>query len=106
MATRLIKDINRETLAVTDSKGNIQIITLKGGDMLEFRSKGRRFRYEVPLQACYHLALIYTAQQWYRGRLAKYIKDRRDGRRVKKPRPLSPIFNPKLYEALKVKINQ
>lgn len=104
MAMKLIKDIHRETLAVTDSKGNIQIITLKAGDMLEFRTKGRRFRYEVPLQACYHLALIYTAQQWYRDRLAKYIKDKKEGRRVKKPRQLSPIFNPKLYEALKVRV--
>lgn len=103
MATKLIKDIHRETLAVTDLKGNIQIVSLKGGDMMEFRSKGKRFRYSVPLQACYHMALIFTAQQWYKEKLAKYIKDKKAGRRVKRPRPLSPIFSPKLYEALRLK---
>ena len=103
MATKLIKDIKRETLAVTNLKREIQIVTLKAGDMLEFRSKGRRFVYEVPLQACYHMALIYTAQIWYKKRLAKYIQDKKDGKKVKKPKPLSPIFNPKLYEALRIK---
>jgi hypothetical protein len=103
MATKLLKDIHRETLAVTDLKGNIQIITMKAGDMLEFRSKGRRFRYEVPLQACYHMALIWTANQWYRRRLAKYIEAKKAGRKVKRPSRLIPIFNQKYYEALKIK---
>jgi hypothetical protein len=103
MAKQLVKDITRQTLAVTDLRNNIQIVTLKAGDMLEFRTKGKRFRFEVPLQACYHMALIYTAQQWYRKRLAKYIQDRKDGRKVKRPRPLPKIFNAKLYEALKIK---
>jgi hypothetical protein len=103
MALKLLRDITRETLAVTDTKGNIQIITLKAGDMLEFRVKGKRFRYEVPLQACYNMALVYTAQQFYRRKLAKYIQDKKDGRRVRKPRPLSPIFNARVYECLKIK---
>lgn len=103
MATRLLKDITRETLMVTNSKGETQIVTIKAGDMLEFRSKGRRFRYEVPLQACYHMALIYTAHQWYKKRMARYLQDKKDGKRVKKPRRLAPIFNPKLYEALRIK---
>lgn len=103
MATKLIKDIHRETLAVTDLKGNIQIVSLKGGDMLEFRTKGKRFRYHVPLQACYHMALIWTVQESYRRRLAKYVEDKKAGRRVKRPRRLIPIFNQKYYEALKIK---
>jgi len=103
MTTKLIKDIHRETLAVTDLKGNVQIVSLKGGDMMEFRSKGKRFRYEVPLQACYHMALIFTAQQWYKKKLAKYIEEKKAGKKVKRPRPLSPIFSPKLYEALRLK---
>jgi hypothetical protein len=102
MATKLIKDIHRETLAVTDMRNNIQIVTLKAGDMLEFRSKGKRFRFEVPLMACYNMALIYTAQQWYKKRLAKYLQDKASGRKVKRPRPLPKIFNAKLYEALKL----
>jgi len=102
MARKLLKDITRETLAVTNSKGNIQIITLKAGDMLEFRSKGKRLRYEVPLAACYNMALIYTVNQWYKERIAKYLRDKKDGRRVKRPRPVSRIFNAKVYEALKM----
>ena len=102
MATKLLKDIHRETLAVTDLKGNIQIITLKAGDMLEFRSKGKRFRYEVPIQACYHMALIWTTQQWYKRKIAKYLENKKAGRRVKRPRRLSPIFNQRLYEALRM----
>lgn len=102
MARKLLKDITRETLAVTNSKNNIQIVTLKAGDMLEFRSKGKRFRYEVPLAACYNMALIYTTQIWYKERMAKYLRDKKDGRRVKRPRQMSKIFNAKLYEALKI----
>jgi hypothetical protein len=103
MATKLLKDITREALAVTNMRGEIQIVTLKAGDMLQFRPKGRRTKYEVPLQACYNMALIYSAQQWYKERIAKYIQDKKNGRKVKRPRPLPPIFNSKLYEALRIK---
>jgi len=102
MARQLTKDITRETLAVTDMKGNVQIVTLKAGDMLEFRSKGKRFRFEVPLMACYNMALIYTTHQWYKNRMAKYLQDKKDGRKVRKPRQLPKIFNAKIYEALKL----
>jgi len=103
MAIKLLKDITRETLMVTNSKGETQIITLKAGDVLEFRSKGRRFRYEVPLQACYHMALIYTAHLWYKEKMVRYLQAKKDGRKVKRPKKLAPIFNPKLYEALSIK---
>lgn len=102
MARKLMKDITRETLAVTNTKGEPQIITLKAGDMLEFRSKGKRLRFEVPLAACYNMALIYTVHQWYKEKMAKYLRDKKDGRRVKRPRQISKIFNAKLYEALKM----
>lgn len=102
MPKRLTKDITRETLAVTNMRNNIQIVTLKAGDMLEFRSKGKRIRFEVPLAACYNMALIYTAQQSYKRRMVKYLEDKKNGRRVKTPRRLPKIFNPKLYEALKI----
>jgi hypothetical protein len=94
MATKLLKDLTRETLAVTN---------MKAGDMLEFRSKGRRFRYEVPLQACYHMSIIYSAQQWHKEKLARYIEMKKAGKKCKRPRPLPPIFNAKLYEALRMK---
>ena len=102
MIIKLIKDVRRKTLAVKDSKDRLQIVTLKAGDMLEFRAQGKRFRYEVPLAACYNLAVIYTCHNWYKKRLAKYNEAIKDGRRMHKPRKLPKIFNPVLYEALKL----
>lgn len=101
MATKLLKDISRETLAVTDMKNQKQVITLKAGDMIEFRSKGKRFRYSVPLAACYNLALIYTHQQLYAEKLVRYQEGRKLGKKMRKPRPLPRIFSPKLYDALR-----
>lgn len=105
MTTKLTRDIKRETLAVIDTKGRLQIVTLKAGDMLEFRAKGRRFKYEVPLAACYNLAIIYTCHQWYKKRLEKYLEGKKQGRKMKRPKGLPKIFNPKLYEALRLNLS-
>jgi hypothetical protein len=103
MATLLNKDISRETLAVTDMKGRKMIVTLKAGDMLEFRPKGKRIRYEVPLAACYNMAMIYTANEWYKEKLEKYHAKKKAGYRVKRPKRMPRIFNQKFYEALRMK---
>ena len=103
MAQKLLKDIHRETLAVTNMKGETQIVTLKAGGMLEFRSKGKHFRYAVPLAACYNMAIIYTAPQWYKDRLARYLEGKKEGCKLRWPKPLPKIFNQFLYEALKMK---
>jgi len=103
MATLLTKDVTRETLAVTDMRGRKVIITLKAGDMLEFRSKGKRTRYEVPLAACYNLGLIYTVNEWYKERIAKYNEKKKMGMRSRKPKRMPRIFNQSYYEALKMK---
>ena len=103
MATLLTKDVSRETLAVTDMKGRKVIITVKAGDMLEFRSKGKRVRYEVPLAACYNLALIYTVNEWYKEKIRRYHERKKMGLRVKRPKRLSRIFSQSYYEALKMK---
>ena len=103
MATKLTKDISRETLAVTDTKGNVQIITLKAGDILEFRPKGRRIRYEVPLQACYNMALVSTFQEIYKRRVQKYNEAKHTGAKARRPKPLPRIFNARVYEALGMK---
>jgi hypothetical protein len=102
MATLLQKDIKRETLAVTDMKGNKMIVTLKAGDVVEFRPKGKRYRFEVPLAACFNLAMIYTAHERYRERVKRYEEGRREGRKMKRPRQMPKIFNEKLYQALKL----
>ncbi len=102
MATLLKKDVKRETFAVTDLKGNKMIVTLKVGDMLEFRAKGRKFSYEVPLGACFNLAMIYTASEKYKEKIKRYEEGKKAGRKMKRPRQLPKIFSEKLYQALKL----
>jgi len=102
MATLLQKDVKRETYSVTDMKGNKMIVTLKAGDMLEFRPKGKRYRFDVPLHACLNLAMIYTASERYRERMKRYEEGRKQGRKMKRPRQMPKIFNEKLYQALKL----
>jgi hypothetical protein len=102
MATLLKKDVKRETIAVTDFKDNKVIVTLKAGDMLEFRAKGKRTKYEVPLAACFNLAMIYTASERYKTRIQRYEEGKKQGRKMKRPRLMPKIFNEKLYQALKL----
>jgi hypothetical protein len=102
MATLLTKDITRETLSVTDSKGQTMIVTLKAGDMIEFRPKGRRYRYEAPLGACLNLAMIYSASERYKERMKRYEEGKKQGRRMKRPKLMPKIFNERLYQALKL----
>jgi hypothetical protein len=102
MATLLSKDVKRETIAVTDLKSNKMIVTLKAGDMLEFRAKGKRHTYEIPLGACFNLAMIYTAHENYKIKMKRYEEGRKQGRKMKRPRQLPKIFNEKLYQALKL----
>ena len=101
MATLLTKDVTREAYLASDLQGRKLIITLKAGDMLSIRPKGRRVTYEVPLAACYNLALIHSANEWYCERMKTYEEKRKAGYRVRKPRRLPAIFSRKFYEALK-----
>ena len=103
MATLLTKPISRETLAVTDHPGRKIIVTLEPGDMITFRAKGKRTAYEVPLAACYNLALIFTVTSWYKQKMKVYKEKQKLGIRSRKPRKISAIFNQKYYEALKLK---
>jgi len=103
MATLLIKDVSRETLAVEDMHGRKMVVTLEPGDMIRFRAKGKRMSYSVPLQACYNLALIFTVNSWYKKRLDSYRDKRKAGIRCRKPRKISSIFNQTYYEALRLK---
>jgi hypothetical protein len=102
MTTLLKKDIKRETFSVTDFKGNVMIVTLKAGDMIEFRAKGKRIKYEVPLAACFNLAMIYSAHERYKERIKRYEDGRKEGRKMKRPRLMPRIFNERLYQALKL----
>lgn len=103
MATLLTKKISRETLAVTDHPGRKIIVTLEPGDMITFRAKGKRMTYEVPLAACYNLALIFTVNSWYKEKMKVWKEKKKMGVRCRKPKRISAIFNQKYYEALKLK---
>jgi hypothetical protein len=103
MATLLTKPVSRETLAVTDHPGRKIIVTLEPGDMISFRAKGKRTTYEVPLAACYNLALIFTVNSWYKEKMKVWKEKKKMGVRCRKPKRISAIFNQKYYEALKLK---
>ena len=102
MATLLTKDVVRETLCVTNRKGEKVIVTLKAGDMLEFRVKGKRLRYEVPLQSCFYMAMIQYIEDAYKRKVKRYKERKILGLRSKRPKRPARIFSKKWYEALKM----
>ena len=103
MATKLLKNVSRECLAVEDLAGRRQIVTLVAGDEIQFRGVGKRMTYEVPIQAVYNLALIFTCHKWYREKMAEYNRKCKLGIRTRRPRRMARVFNQVLYEALKLK---
>jgi len=102
MATLLTKDVKRETLRVCDRRGNKVIATLKAGDMLEFRVKGKKTRYEVPIASCYYLALIQYLEDEYKKKLKKYKEKQTLGLRSRKPKQPAKVFSKNWYTALKM----
>lgn len=101
MATLLKKDVTRETYAVTDRRGRKVIVTLKAGDMLEFRVKGKRLKYEVPLASCMNLAFIQFMEDNYKQRVKTYKEKKSLGKRARKPKRPARIFTKKWYDALR-----
>lgn len=102
MATLLTKDVTRETYGVTNRAGQKVIVTLKAGDMLEFRVKGKRTRYEVPLASCFNMAMIQYIEDQYKAKLKRYNDRKKLGMRTKKPKRPARLFSKKWYEALKM----
>lgn len=103
MATLLKKDVVRETYSVTDRRGQKVIVTLKAGDMLEFRVKGKRIRYEVPLASCMNLAFIQFMEDKYKEKVRTYKEKKSIGKRPRKPKRPPRIYGEKWYKALKFK---
>jgi hypothetical protein len=101
MATKLMKDVVRETYSVTDRKGNTMVVTLKAGDMLEFRPKGRRITYEVPLQSCLNLAMIQFLEDEYKRKVQRWKERKALGMKTKRPKRPARVFSKKWYLALK-----
>jgi hypothetical protein len=103
MATKLTKDVVRETYGVTDFRGRTVIVTLKAGDMLEFRVKGRKIRYEVPLASCMNLAFIQFMEDRYKEKVKRYKERKSLGLRATRPKRPPRIYGDKWYKALKFK---
>lgn len=102
MATLLTKDVIRETIAVTNRRGEKVVVTLKAGDMLEFRVKGKRTRFEVPLQSCFYMSMIQYMEDAYKRKVKRYKEKKLLGERVRRPKRPPKIFSKKWYEALKM----
>ena len=103
MPTLLTKDITRETFGVKTVMGETVIVTLKAGDMLEFRVKGKRTRYEVPLGSCFYMAMIQYLEDSYKEKVKRYKERKELGLRTKRPKRPAQIFSKKWYQALKMK---
>ena len=102
MATLLTKDVIRETIAVTNRRGEKVVVTLKAGDTLEFRVKGKRTRFEVPLQSCFYMSMIQYMEDAYKRKVKRYKEKKLLGERVRRPKRPPKIFSKKWYEALKM----
>ncbi len=103
MATKLLKNVTRECLAASDTKGRVLMITLEPGDEISVRAKGKKYSMSVSIQAIYYLALINHITTRHKIRLAEYKQKRKDGIRCRKPTHMPRVFNPAMYEALRIK---
>ena len=86
MATKLKKPVTRELRVTTDRAGRSLIATLNPDETIEFRPKGKKTRYEIPLGFVYLKAMEYYLNKKYKEDMKKYELDKKLGvRRRKKP---------------------
>lgn len=105
MATLLTKAIRREMLSKGMDRGKHRdraiIVSLLPGDLIEFRLKGTRVRYEVYLGHAFRLAQALTIEADYKKRVTKYNEERKYRKGLRRPkRPMIP-FNRIYFEATK-----
>jgi hypothetical protein len=75
-------------------------VELEPGDIISFRSKGKRTRYEISLHSCYTLAVLQKIQEEYTIKAEKY----KAGTLKRKPKmPTFHHFDLRLRMALKAK---
>jgi len=101
MARLLTKNITRQTLAVTNRKSEPVVVTLKAGDLLEFRVKGKRLRMEISLTHCFNLAFIMDADRRYHDNIEEYNKKKKAGyKNLRKPKKPFLPFNGIYFKAI------
>lgn len=98
--TELTKPVRRLTSS-TDRKGRRLIVELAPGDMLTFRSKGKRRTVSVYLGHCLNLAQILTASEEYKAKLEEYNARRKAGAQyIRKPKKPHMPFGKVYFSAL------
>lgn len=98
MATRLTKPVKRELLA--SNRNRTLIAEMEPGDLITFRYKGKRMRYEISLHSCFTLAVLQKINEEYTSKLEAY----KDGRLKRKPKqPGFHHFDLRLRMALRSK---
>ena len=83
--TKLTNPVARQLRSTTHGKVPI-IATMQPGDVLEFRIKGTRTRYPLPMHQAYQLAIYYKLVEQYRTDLERYELRRKAGYRARKPK--------------------
>lgn len=100
MATKLIKTVKRETFS-TDRKGKPIIVSLEAGDMISFRTKGKRSEFRIYLGHCLAMAQLLTWNEQYQQKLKIYNEKKKAGyRNLKKPKRSQAPFNEMYYKIL------
>ena len=79
MATKLNKEVSRETSTRIGGRGKVIIVTLLPGDVITFREKGKHTAFETTLEACAWLAIKQKAAA-DRKEKAEARKAKRQGR--------------------------
>ncbi len=100
MATLLTKSVKRLT-ASRDRKGRALVVSLEPGDYLSFRPKGKRKAFTVTINQAYLLAQIVDQNWRYRKAIEAYNEARKAGKRARRPKVPSQIFDRIYYAALK-----
>lgn len=101
MAIKLLKSITRETLAVTNRRNEPVMVTLKAGDLLEFRVKGRRMRMEISLAHCFNLSIIMDADHRHHVAVEDYTRKKKAGyKNLRKPKKPFLPFNGIYFKAI------
>lgn len=98
MATKLIKEITREAMS---RNGAPLLVTLCPGDVISFRYKGKRTRFELSIGHALNLAKLITIEKMYQEKLEEYNRKRKAGMRVKRPKRPSLFMNKMYHRALK-----
>lgn len=101
---KLDKTISREMflpVSILSRSLGTMIVSIKPGDLIEFRQKGKKTRFEVSLHSVFMLALLNSLTEHNKSRLQDYEIKRKAGIRARKPKKVYlNQFHPNLVKCL------